>query len=261
MCQHLTVIFCISGSIHYDFPEVKRPSTFIFGAACLRFLPYSSSRAHRMHQLYPDSPQSVWITCKPLLFSATRTVYKEQRITTFDSLVVSVQATEVNVPARHLALPQGYLGPFSNDAGAVVTSASSVGSLATADTTAFPSEISRVCPIPIRFTNTAAGTPQVTPQPYRRPCEWKDNKGRICGELVGWYCQDHLAIVHGIVNISGSTHVTCGACSEKKIRLTYTAKRNPIQLVVLDYFPRGVVIAAHPFTRAASVPSYDCGGE
>ncbi|KAI6146912.1 hypothetical protein BKA82DRAFT_336927 [Pisolithus tinctorius] len=135
-----------------------------------------------------------------------------------DSLVVSVQATEVNVPARHLALPQGYLGPCSDDAGAVVASASSVGSLATADTPAFPSEISQVHPIPIQFTNTAAGTPQVTPQPYRRPCEWKDNKGRICSELVGWYCQDHLAVVHGIVNISSSTRVTCGACGEKKKR-------------------------------------------
>ncbi|KAI6142170.1 hypothetical protein BKA82DRAFT_2598615 [Pisolithus tinctorius] len=136
------------------------------------------SRPHRMHQLYLGSPRSVWITCKPLLFSATRTVQG-----TLNCYVGSVQATEVNVPTGHLALPRGYLGPFSNDAGAVVTSASSLGSLATADTLAFPSGISQVLPNPIQFTNTTAlGAPQVTSQPYRRPCEWKDNTRRICGK-------------------------------------------------------------------------------
>ncbi|KAI6002651.1 hypothetical protein F5J12DRAFT_208689 [Pisolithus orientalis] len=137
----------------------------------------------------------------------------------FDSLVGSVQATKVNVPAEHPALPQVYLGPFSNDASAIVTSATSVGSLATTDMPAFPSEISQVHPIPIHFTNaTALGAPQVTSQPYRRPCEWKNNERRICGELVGWHCQDHLAVVHGIISISGSTRITCGVCGEKKKR-------------------------------------------
>lgn len=126
--------------------------------------------------------------------------------------VMSVQATEVGVPAGHLAGAEGDLGPFSRDACAVATS---IGFPVTPDTAGSALEVSQTHPVPIQLTNTATlGSPQVTSQPDRKPCEWKSNQGGMCGELVGWHCERHLADVHGIADMASNKLVTCGACGK-----------------------------------------------
>ncbi|KAI6018828.1 hypothetical protein EDC04DRAFT_2741379 [Pisolithus marmoratus] len=77
------------------------------------------------------------------------------------------------VPLPYPAPSQGHLGPLSGDAGAVVTTGSSVTAL---------------CPL-------------------------RDGQGGICRTLLGYHCQDHLASAHGIHNMSGRTPVRCDACN------------------------------------------------
>ncbi|KAI6046969.1 hypothetical protein EDC04DRAFT_2625863 [Pisolithus marmoratus] len=135
--------------------------------------------------------------------------------------MVSAQATKVNALDRHPALTQGHLGSFGSNASADVTAGASVGSLTSATMTNFLSEAPQTYSFPAQLTNPVAlKLPQVTSQSVAdlKPCEWKDNKGEMCGKLVGWHCQDHLGSVHGIVNISSSTPVTCGACDERMKR-------------------------------------------
>ncbi|KIN94952.1 hypothetical protein M404DRAFT_337192 [Pisolithus tinctorius Marx 270] len=123
---------------------------------------------------------------------------------------IPVQATVASVPAGHLA--QGDSGPFGGGASAVFTSASLVGSLVTANIAGSPSEASPTHPLSTQFINSATSSSLQQTFSDLRPCPWKDDQGGICGEFVGRVCQDHLTTAHGIVNISGATLVTCGAC-------------------------------------------------
>ncbi|KAI6146910.1 hypothetical protein BKA82DRAFT_4157182 [Pisolithus tinctorius] len=107
---------------------------------------------------------------------------------------------------------RGYLEPLNGGASSVATFGSSVGALATANLTNSPSEASQIHPSPTQPTTFATSGPPQQSFSDPRPCPWRDEQEVICNELVSWDCQDHLASAHGIVNISGSTLVTCGAC-------------------------------------------------
>ncbi|KIN99276.1 hypothetical protein M404DRAFT_815242 [Pisolithus tinctorius Marx 270] len=121
------------------------------------------------------------------------------------------------IPAQHVppacpGLFTGYLEPLNGGASSVATFGSSVGALATANLTNSPSEASQIHPSPTQPTTFATSGPPQQSFSDPRPCPWRDEQEVICNELVSWDCQDHLASSHGIVNISGSTLVTCGAC-------------------------------------------------
>ncbi|KAI6018844.1 hypothetical protein EDC04DRAFT_450182 [Pisolithus marmoratus] len=129
--------------------------------------------------------------------------------------ISSVISDQVNdVPPAYSAPSQGYLEPLDSYPSVVVASGSSLSAFATANMANFPSETSPTHPFPPQITNfTTPEAPQVTSQSLGnlRTCRWRDNQSGTCDELLGWDRQGHLASVHGIVNIAGSTLVTCGA--------------------------------------------------
>ncbi|KAI6117385.1 hypothetical protein EDD16DRAFT_1707701 [Pisolithus croceorrhizus] len=135
--------------------------------------------------------------------------------------MASVQTTGVNIPAGHSTLAQGYSGQFGSDASAVATSSTSMGTLSSANLASSPSEVSQAHSFPAPLAGSASSVPSQTASRSSddlRLCQWKDTQGNICGKLVGWNCQDHLASAHRIVNISSDKSVKCGACGEEKKR-------------------------------------------
>ncbi|KAI6125577.1 hypothetical protein EDD16DRAFT_422990 [Pisolithus croceorrhizus] len=135
--------------------------------------------------------------------------------------IASFQTTGVNIPAGHSTLAQGYSGQFGSHASAVATPSASMGTLSSANLASSPLEVSQAHSFPAPLAGSASPVPsqgasRSSDDPRR--CQWKDNQGNICGELVGWNCQGHLASAHEIVNISSDKSVKCGACGEEKKR-------------------------------------------
>ncbi|KAI6018829.1 hypothetical protein EDC04DRAFT_448264 [Pisolithus marmoratus] len=62
------------------------------------------------------------------------------------------------------------------------------------------------------------GTLQVQPSGDLRPCTWRNNGGVMCGEMLSFNCQGHLATAHGITEMSRTTLVLCGACGSTLTR-------------------------------------------
>ncbi|KAI6018842.1 hypothetical protein EDC04DRAFT_2607734 [Pisolithus marmoratus] len=120
-----------------------------------------------------------------------------------------------------LLFPKGTLVDHSVAIPAPSSSGTSVGSLTLATKANFVSEAPQTHSS--QLTNFAPELRQITSHSVvaLKPCEWKDNKGAVCGELVGWHCQDHLGSVYGIVSISSSTLVMCGACDEEMKRKSF----------------------------------------
>ncbi|KAI6125201.1 hypothetical protein EV401DRAFT_1131522 [Pisolithus croceorrhizus] len=138
--------------------------------------------------------------------------------TQFVPSMESVQATGFNTSIGYPTFAQGYVGQFGSDASTVTTSGTSVDTLSSTNLASSPSEVSQAHTLPAQLAVSAP--PQVLSQfsGDRRPCQWRNNQGGICGELVGRHCQDHLALEHGIVNMSSSRSIECGACGEEKKR-------------------------------------------
>ncbi|KAI6117382.1 hypothetical protein EDD16DRAFT_1520066 [Pisolithus croceorrhizus] len=136
--------------------------------------------------------------------------------TQFIPPMVSVQPTGVNIPAGHSTLAQGYSGQFGSDASAIATSGTSMGILSSAD---LASSQTHSFPAPLAGSASSV-PPQAKSQSSGdlKPCKWRNNRGGICGELVGWHCQDHLAHAHGIFRIPSSRSIECGACGEQQKR-------------------------------------------
>ncbi|KAI6022209.1 hypothetical protein PISMIDRAFT_24164 [Pisolithus microcarpus 441] len=135
--------------------------------------------------------------------------------------MTSVQATGVNIPVEYPSIAQDYLGHFDNDTTAVPTSGTSMDTLSSANLTSSPSEVSQAQSFPAQLAGSSSSVPrQMTSQSSGdlRQCEWIVDHGRICGEFLGWECQDHLASAHGIRNISAHKIIVCGACGKKEKR-------------------------------------------
>ncbi|KAI5992915.1 hypothetical protein EDD15DRAFT_2367678 [Pisolithus albus] len=135
--------------------------------------------------------------------------------------MVSARATGVNIPVEYPSVAQEYLGQFDNDTSAVPTSGTSMGSLSSANSASSPSEVSQVHSSPAQLPGSSSSVPRQTTSQSSgdlRQCEWIVDHERICGELVGWECQHHLASAHGIRKISAHEIIVCGACGRKEKR-------------------------------------------
>lgn len=126
-----------------------------------------------------------------------------------------VQATGSNTSAGHPALGEGYVGQYNNGVSAAGASVSAPGS---ANFAVSPSEVSQAHTFPAQVANSV--TPQETSQSSGdlRPCQWRNNQGRICGQRLGWHCESHLASEHGIRKLPADKVIVCGACGEEKKR-------------------------------------------
>ncbi|KAI5997439.1 hypothetical protein EDD15DRAFT_2194513 [Pisolithus albus] len=135
--------------------------------------------------------------------------------------MVSARATGVNIPVEYPSVAQDYLGHFDNDTSAVPTSGTSMGPPGPANLASSPSEVSQAHSSPAQRAGSASSVPrQMTSQSSgdSRQCEWIVDHERICGELVGWECQHHLASAHGIFKIPSTEFVRCGVCGKLRKR-------------------------------------------
>ncbi|KAI5992911.1 hypothetical protein EDD15DRAFT_955998 [Pisolithus albus] len=128
------------------------------------------------------------------------------------------QATGSNTSIGHPAPGQEYVGQNCSGVGAAGTTLCAPNPVNSAS---FPSEVSQAHTSPARLEDSATS---VTPQETSRssgdlkPCEWRNDQGGICGELLGRDCERHLALAHRIRGLPADMVVVCGACGEGKKR-------------------------------------------
>ncbi|KAI5997435.1 hypothetical protein EDD15DRAFT_343228 [Pisolithus albus] len=128
------------------------------------------------------------------------------------------QATGSNTSIGHPAPGQEYVGQDCSGVGAAGTTLCAPNPVNSAS---FPSEFSQAHTSPAQLVDPATSiTPQERSQSSGnlKPCEWRNNQGGICGELLGWSCESHLASEHGIRGLPAYKVIICGACGEGKKR-------------------------------------------
>ncbi|KAI6022334.1 hypothetical protein PISMIDRAFT_16121 [Pisolithus microcarpus 441] len=90
-----------------------------------------------------------------------------------------------------------------------------------ANSASFPPEAFLAHTFPAQLANSATSVPPQEP-PHSsgdlRACEWRNDQGDICGVLVGWHCERHLAFAFEIRELPSLTVIVCGACGEEKKR-------------------------------------------
>ncbi|KAI6020694.1 hypothetical protein PISMIDRAFT_578460 [Pisolithus microcarpus 441] len=129
-----------------------------------------------------------------------------------------VQATGFNTSVGHPTLGQEYMGQYRSGISAAGTSVCAPNS---ANSASFPSEVPEAHTFPAQLADFATSVlPQGTAQfsSDLRPCEWRNNQGGICRQLVGWHCESHLASEHRIRKLPAHMVIVCGACGEEKKR-------------------------------------------